>query len=396
MANTYLTPSMITREALRVLHQKLNFIGSINREYDASFADEGAKIGNTLRIRLPAQYTVQDGPNFVQQDYVEQQTSLTVSTQKHVGLSFTTADLTMNLDDFSQRVIAPAAAVLAAKMEADAFTMYKDVYNQVNGQTAAQTFRNILLGRKILTDNLTPPDDQRMIRLNTTDAVDLVDSLKGLFQDSASIARQYKEGVMGRTGGFEFAENTLLPRHTNGARVATTYLVNGANQTGSSLIVDTGTGAMKQGDVFTIANVFRVHPETKETTAVEQQFVVTADYVGGAGTVSISPPIYTSASGGQQNVNASPADNAQLTFVGVASTAYGLSLAYHKDAFTFATADLIMPRGVDMAAREVMDGISMRLVRDYNIGTDQIACRLDVLYGYKAIRPQLAVRLAAN
>ena len=396
MANTYLTPSMITREALRVLHQKLNFIGSINREYDASFANEGAKIGNTLRIRLPAQYTVQDGPNFVQQDYVEQQTSLTVSSQKHVGLSFTTADLTLSLDDFSRRVVEPAAAVLAARMEADAFSMYKDVYNQVNGQTAAQTFRNVLLGGKLLDDNLAPPDGNRMVRLNTLDNVDLVDSLKGLFQDSTQISRQYKDGVMGRTAGFEFAQNTLLPRHTNGARVATTYLVNGANQTGSSLVVDTGTGAMNKGDVFTIANVFRVHPETKETTAVEQQFVVTADYVGGAGTVSISPAIMPASFGGQQNVNVPPADNAQLTFVGAASTSYGLSLAYHKDAFTFATADLVMPRGVDMAAREVMDGISMRLVRDYNIGTDQIACRLDVLYGYKAVRPQLAGRLAAN
>jgi hypothetical protein len=394
MSNTFLTPSMITREALRVLHAKVNFIGSINRQYDSSFAQEGAKIGGTLRIRKPPRYIVSDGANLQVQDYVDEQVPLTISTQKHVGLQFTTADMTLSLDDFSARVIVPAVSVLATVIEADVLTnVYKDVYQQVNGNGSAQTFRNTLLGRKILNDSLAPSND-RMVRLNTLDNVDLVDSLKGLFQSSEKIKRQYDEGVMGYTAGFEFAENTQLPRHTNGARVATTYLVNGANQSGAGLIVDTGTGAMKKGDVFTIANVFRVHPETKQTTNVEQQFVVTADYVGGAGTIAISPAIVLS--GGQQNVNAAPADNAQLTFVGAASSSYGLSLAYQKDAFTFATADLVLPKGVDMAAREVMDGISMRLVRDYVIGTDTMACRLDVLYGYTSLRPELAVRLAAN
>jgi len=392
MANTLLTVDQITREALRILHQKLNFIGSINRQYDASFAQDGAKIGSTLRIRLPNEYTVSTGATLVKQDTTEQNTSLTVSTQKHVGMNFTSVDLTLSLDDFSKRIITPAMSVLASAIEADAFSMYKDVYQQVNGMGSAQTFANILNAGRLLTDALTPEDDDRYIRLNTRDNVDLVDSLKGLFQSSSEVSKQYTKGVMGTAAGFEFAQNTLIPRHQRGA--GSGYLVNGASQTGSSLIVDTGTGALSKGDVFTIANVFKVHPETKQTQSELQQFVVTADYAGGAGTISISPAIVTS--GARQNVSAGPADNAAITVAGTASTAHGLSLAYHKDAFTFATADLVMPKGVDMASRQVFDGISMRLVRQYDINDDVMPTRIDVLYGYKTLRPQLAARIAAN
>lgn len=392
MSNTILTPQAITREGLRILHQKLNFIGSINRSYDPQFSVEGAKIGTTLNIRLPNQYTVRSGATLSAQDTTETNTSLTVSQQKGVDVNFTSSELTLSLDDFSTRIIAPAMAVLAANIEADALSMQNSVYNQVNGQGSAQTLRNILLGRKALADNLAPADGQRFVRMNTQDNVDLVDSLKGLFNDTATISRQYKEGVVGSTAGFEFAENTLLSSFTRGAEAG--YLVNGASQVGNSLVVGTGTGAGGVGDVFTIAGVYRVHPETKVSTGALQQFILTAAFAGGAGTMSISPSIIVS--GSLQNVSASPASGAALTFAGTASTAYGQSLAYHKDAFTFATADLLMPRGVDMAARSVQDGISLRLVRQYDINNDKFPCRLDVLYGYKAIRPQLAVRLAAN
>jgi hypothetical protein len=393
MSNTFLTPNMITREALRILHQKLNFVGSINRQYDDSFANSGAKIGDTLRIRLPNQYTVRTGATLSAQDTVEQNTSLTIGTQKGVDLNFTSVDLTLSLDDFSSRIIEPAMAVLAASIEADALSMFKDVYNQVNGHGSAQTFKNMLLARKLLTDNLAPPDDSRAIRLNTTDNVDLVDALKGLFQDATAVAKQYRDGVMGRTAGFEFGENTHLSTFTRGAANGS-YAVNGASQTGATLAVKTGTGAMSKGDVFTIAGVYRVHPETKVSTGVLQQFVVTADYAGGAGNVSIAPSISTST--GTQNVSGSPADSAAITFAGTASTAAGISLAYHKDAFALATADLVMPQGVDFANRANYDGIAMRIVRQYDINNDKFPCRLDILYGYKTIRPQLAVRLAAN
>ena len=395
MANALLTPNQITREALRVLHQKLNFIGAINRTYDDSFAKDGAKIGSALRIRLPNQYTVRTGANLSAQDTTENQVTLNVTTQKGVDTQFTSADLTLSLDDFSQRIINPAMAVLAAAIEADAFAMALDIYNAVNNVGSAITFKNTLQARKILNDNLAPMDGQRSVILNTQDNVDLVDALKGLFQDSSEIKAQYRDGVMGHTAGFEFSENTLLPSQTTGTALsATTYTVNGANQTGSAVTVATGSTTFKKGDVVNLAGCNSVHPETKVSTGILQQFVVTADYAGGGGNLAISPAIVTS--GATQNVSGSPTNGGAVTKIGGASAIYKPSLAFHKDAFTFATADLVLPKGVDMASRAVMDGLSMRLVRQYDINYDRFPVRLDLLYGYQTIRPQLAARILSN
>lgn len=395
MANTLLTPSQITREALRVLHQKLNFIGAINRQYDDSFAKDGAKIGSALRIRLPNQYTVRTGAALSTQDTTENQVTLNVTTQKGVDTTFTSVEMTLSLDDFSKRIIDPAMSVLAASIEADAFSMALDVYNAVSNIGSAITFKNALQARKILNDNLAPMDGNRSVILNTQDNVDLVDALKGLFQDSSEIKAQYRDGVMGHTAGFEFSENTLLPTQTTGtALAATTYTVNGASQVGSAITVATGSTTFKKGDVVTFAGCFRVHPETKTVLGDLQQFVVTADYAGGAGNLAIAPAIVTS--GGTQNVSASPTNGGAVAKIGGASAVYKPSLAFHKDAFTFATADLVLPKGVDMASRAVMDGISMRLVRQYDINADKFPVRLDVLYGYQTLRAQLACRILSN
>lgn len=395
MANTILTATAVTREALRVLHQKLNFVGTITRDYDDRFAQSGAKIGDTLKIRLPNQYKVRTGAalstNPPDLDTTESSVDLKVQTQKGVDLNFTSVDLTLNLDDFSERILEPAMSVLAANIEADAMSMYKDIYNQVNGQGSAATFMKVLQGRKILVDNLAPLT-ARTCNLNTQDNVDMVNDLKALFNDKTTISKQNREGFMGRTAGFDFMENTLWPAHVRGAGAG--YLVNGAGQSGATLAVNTGTGAVKAGDVFILAGVFRVHPETKQSTGLQQQFVVTADYAGGAGNLSISPAIVTT--GASQNVSGSPGAGAALTFAGTASAAHGISMAYQKGAFAFATADMIMPRGVDFASREVFDGVSMRIVRQYDINNDKFPCRLDVLYGFKTVRPQLACRLANN
>lgn len=395
MANTLLTPTAVTREALRILHQKLNFIGNINRQYDDSFAKSGAKIGDSLKIRLPNQYTVRSGATLSTQDTAETSTTLQVATQKGVDLNFTSTDLTLSLDDFSKRILEPAMAVLAANMEADAMSMFLDVYNNVNNIGSAITMNKLLTGRKALNDNLAPLDNDRTALLNTQDNVDLIDALKGLFQDSNAIAKQYRDGVMGRTVGFDFYENTLIPSQTTGTALsATTYVVNGAGQTGSTVVVATGSTTFKKGDIVTFAGCNRVHPETKADTGVLQNFVVTADYAGGAGSLAISPAIVTS--GGTQNVSASPTNSGAVTKVGGASAVYRPSVLFHKDAFTFATADLVMPQGVDFSAREMQDGLSMRIVRQYDINNDKFPTRLDVLYGYKTIRPQLACRLLNN
>lgn len=399
-ANTILTPTAVTREALRVLHQKLNFVGTITREYDDSFAKSGAKIGDTLKIRLPNEYKVRSGATLDAQDTKEQSVDLKVQTQKGVDLNFTSVDLTLSLQDFSDRILEPAMSVLAANIEADAMSMYKDVYQSV-WATGAATFANILKGRKMLVDALAPLTN-RTANLNTQDNVDLVDALKGLFQDSTQIAKQYREGYMGRTAGFDFMENTLWPGHArgsaNGSYTTSTLVgVIPANSETpiSTITLATGSGTWKNGDVFTIANVFRVHPESKASTGVLQQFVVTADSAGGAGNITISPAIITG--GPRQNVVIpTTSATAALVVAGTLSKQSGTSLLYQKGAFAFATADMQMPKGVDFSAREVFDGISMRIVRQYDINNDRFPARLDVLYGYKTIRPQLAVREHTN
>lgn len=393
MANTILTPTAVTREALRILHQKLTFIGSINRQYDDKFAQEGAKIGTDLKIRLPNQYVVTDGAALTTQDTTEGSVTLQVTSQKHVGMNFTSAELALSMDDFSKRIIEPAMAVLAAAVEADALgTMRKDVYQQANNTAAAITFANILGGRRKLNEALAPQGDRTAL-LSSNDAAGIVDTLKGLFQDDSQIAKQYREGVMGRAAGFDFAESTHLSTQTRGD--AASYVVNTSTgiTSGTATITTTGgTGTINVGEPFTVAGVNAVHPESKADTGVLQQFVVTtAQTATGAWPVSPTPVT----SGAKQNIviNSAGASKA-VTIVGTASTNYGQSMVYHKDAFTFATADLVMPKGVDWGAREVYDGISLRIVRDYDINNDRLPCRVDILYGYKTLRAQLACRLA--
>lgn len=396
MANTLLTIDMITREALVIFHQMANFIGNVNRDYDDSFAQDGAKIGSNLRIRLPNEYVIRTGATLSTQDTVEQKVDLPIKSQYGVDLNFTSSDLTLSLDDFSSRIIQPAVSVLVANVEAAFYgDVYKSVYNIVDNDGNAITFKNTLQAKAQLTKNLAPPA-QRYCGLDPDHTVDLVDVLKGLFQDSGAIASQYREGMMGRTGGMDFLENTHFSDHQTGTAAKTSgYLVNGASQTGATLTVDTGTTTFLEGDIITIAGVNRVHPETKVDTGELQTFVVTADSGASATSLAISPSITTST--GAQNVTGSPAENAAITKVGAgASELLKGSLAWQRDAFTFATADLVMPRGVDMASRQVLDGVSMRMVRDYDINNDKFPCRLDILPAWVATRPKAACRIHAD
>lgn len=398
MANDILTPTEVTREALAILHQKLNFIGSINRQYDSRFANEGAKIGDTLQIRLPNEYTVRTGATLSTQDTQETSVSLTVATQKGVDVNFSSKELTMDIQDFADRILEPAMAVLAANIEADVFNVYKDVYNLVGtAGTTPNSYRTLGLARKRLADSLAPTS-MRSMQLGTDEQVELTDALKGLFQSSTEIDKQYKEGLMGKTAGFGMIyENTLRPVHTNGSMGGTPLIDTAAAASGDTTIHIDGVTAgntWTKGTVFTIAGVYEVHPETKATTTRLQQFVVTADttFTGGEADVPISPSLVST--GGRQNISALPADNAAVTVVGSAAGVYAQNLAYHKDAFVFASADLedVSKYGA-WGAREVYDGISMRIARQYDITNDKVPCRIDVLYGYLAARPQLASRI---
>jgi len=397
MANTLLTTDKILRESLRVLHAKLNFIGRVNRSYDSSFAQSGAKIGDTLRIRLPAQYEVTDGAVLTAQDTVEKNTSLAITSRKHVGAKFTDEELQMDIDSFSELHLEPAMSVLAAKAESDMInSVYKQVYNQVNNVASDMTYKLIGNGRKLLVDNLVPQDNTVTACLNTSDNLDLNDALKGLFNPQSTIGANFREGGIGRTSGYSFFENTHMPRHTTGTDDGTgDYLTDSATaQTGASLTIDTGAGTMTAGDVFTVAGVNRVHPETKVDTGNLQQFVVTTAIGASATTITFTPEII--ATGPYQNVSNGAANNQALTKVGGNAAAHDVSLGFHRDAFAFATADLPVPGGMDMAGRKVMDGISMRFVRGFDIVNSRFVSRFDITYGFNAIRPELAHRWANN
>lgn len=393
MANTILTPTEVTRAALSILHQKLNFVGNVYRGYDDRFAKSGAKIGDTLTIRLPNEYTVRSGASLSTQDTTETSTTLTVSTQKGVDTTFSSAELTLDIQDFSDRILEPAMSVLAANIEADALSMYKDVYNFVDGDAAAFAFGALVDAKTKLGNNLAPSGDRCMV-MNMTHANKLIKDRKDAFNPNSDVSKMFREGLVDRVAGFDLYENTLLVPHTTGTAAKTTgYLTNaGTAQTGATLVVDTGTTSFLKGDVITIAGVFRVHPETKATTSELQQFVVTANSGTSATSLAISPAIV--ASGARQNVSNGAADNQAIVKVGAGANETTIeSLAFHKNAFTFATADLVLPEGVHFAAREVMDGISMRIIRDYSISDDTFPCRIDVLYGYKTLRAQLAARV---
>ncbi len=390
MPNTILTPTAVTREALRVLHQKLNFIGTINRQYDDSFARDGAeggKIGPDLKIRLP------------NQDTTETSVTLTVSTQKGVDLNFTSSDLTLSLQDFSERILDPAMSVLAANVEYDAMSMYKNVNQAVWNTGSALTLAHVLSGGKILNDSLTPPN--RQANLDTQQMVDLVTDGKALFNDSKEISKQYRDGQVGRAVGLDFSQNSMWAAHTRGgadanATVDTRTSSIPIDSTGvAALTMASGSGTFLTGDVFTIGNCFKVHPETKASTGILQQFVVTANNAGGAVSIAFSPTIILA--GPKQNcVIPTTSATAALLPLGTANSVDNTGLLYHKNAFAFATADLVMPKGVDFAAREVLDGVSIRVVRQYDINSDKFPCRLDILYGYKTLRASQAARLHNN
>jgi len=414
MANTILTPTMITREALRVLHQKCNFIGNVNRQYDDKFAKTGAKIGTALNIRMPSKYSVRTGAAISYQEHVERSTALNVSSQYGVDVSFTSVELTMNLDDFSERIIDPAMAQLAAKIEGDCMaTAYKLVNNYTNAHaTNDLTYKLFQQGGANITKQLAPLS-QRAAILTPDSMVEFADVTKGLFHDSSSIKKLYREGMMGRTAGFDVYESTLTPGHTTGS-FAGTPLTTGAalgtsttanawvSQTTMSSDGITSAKTIKAGDIVTFgtvaAGLVDVHPETKASTGKLKTFVVQGDLEAPSGETMelvVKPAVIWGSGNAYQNCTLTNSDtnNMTVSLIGAVSSAFAQDLQFHKDAFVFATADLedVSQYGA-WGARESMDGISMRLARQYAIGTDTVPTRIDILFGFAGLYPELANR----
>jgi hypothetical protein len=416
MANSILTPTMITREALRVLHGKLSFVGACNRQYDSRFAQSGAKIGETLNIRMPPKYSVRTDTTFAAQDHVERSTPLTVSSRAGIDVSFSSQELTMNLDEFSKVVIEPAITQLAAHIESDCLNRAYKLVPNFNGTTTTSgqlTFKQLDGLGSILTENLAPYSDRTVI-LTPQSRNEFADAVKGLFQDSSSVSKIYREGMLGRTSGFDVYESTFLPSHTTGS-LAGTPLVTGASQgtatttnawvSQTAVDIDGATGGttLKAGDIITFgtvaAGLVECHPESKVSLGRLKRFVVQADTTLTTTTVAVTvkPGLIYGAGNAYRNCilnGTTNTDNMTVTRIGNVSTAYGQNLAFHKDAFVFATADLVDVSNLGAwGSRQVMDGISMRLVKQYDISTDAVPARFDILYGFAGLYAQeLAVR----
>lgn len=416
MANSLLTMTAVTRESLAVLHQKCNFIGSMNRDYDGSHAREGAKIGDTLKVRRPNEFVTRSGLTMNAQDTDETSVDLTIDEVLGVDLEYGSLDLTLSMESLRERTLEPAMARLAAKIESTVINkLYKLVPYQVSAlssgtptYTADLNYVDVQRANQVLTENLAPYS-QRTANLTPAMHRTLVADMKGLFNPQAQLGEQFRDGMIGaKTGGFDqYYENTLWPTFTSGSDDGTgDYLTDiaagEADGTAGLLHIDTGAGTFKAGDIITIANVFDVHHETKDAYSHLKPFVVTADYAGGEGDLAISPSIVTS--GGRQNVSAAAADGAAITKVQdtlagtalAASKSHPVALAYHRDAFLFATADLALPEGQNLAARAVMDGISLSLIGGFDITTRKFPYRFDVAFGSAVYRESQACRIVAN
>jgi len=398
MSNSILTIDMITRKALEILENNLVITRNVNRQYDDSFAVEGAKIGSTLRIRLPDRALVTDGAALQVQDDNEQFTTLTVSTQKHIGVNFTSAELTMQLDDFAERVLKPRISQLASSIDADVANSYKYIGNTVGTPgTTPSTSLVLLQAQQKLNENAAVMSP-RYATVNPAANAGLVEGMKGLFNPTDTISKQFKNGMMG-TGVLGYDEINMsqsIKQFTTGTRAATGGTTSAAVTTegATSIAMTVGSGeTVKQGDVFTIADCYAVNPQTRESTGSLFQFVAAADATAVSTAITVTVAPMYSAANALATMLTLPATSKAVIFVGAASTQYPQNLVYHKDAITFATADLLLPQGVDMAARAVHNGISLRVVRQYDINNDRMPCRIDVLYGFSVIRPQMGVRL---
>lgn len=401
MANSILTIDMITNEASRILENELVITGNVNRQYDKSFAVEGAKIGDTLRVRLPDRVLVRTGAALQVANENQQWTTLTCSSQKGVDIAFSSAEQAMKLDNFSDLILKPRISQLAASIDYDVASGVVPYIAQTVGTvgTTPATSQVLLAGQQKLSEAAAPMDP-RYCTVNPAANAGLVEGMKGLFNPGSTISDQFKSGRMGQNvlGYKEIAMSQSISTFTCGSRASTgaTVTTTVAAQ-GQATIAVTTAGAsdtIKKGDVFTIGSVYAVNPQTRVSTGSLYQFVATADVTasGSAATVTVAP-IYWGSTQALATIDSVPTAAAAIVFVGAASVSYPTNLIYQRDAIAFVTADLELPKGVAMASRVNHNGISLRIVQAYDVTQDRMITRLDVLYGYGVLRPELACRL---
>ncbi len=402
MANALVTIDMVTREALRIAHEKCQFIGTTDRQYDDSYAKTGAKIGASLRVRYPNQYTRTQGSRVMDvQDQNERTGSITVATQDHVDMRFNSAELALTIDEISKRYIEPAMSVLVSGIESDYIAASTKATYNVAGTagTPPVTLAGPGAARAKLNQYLAPKDSNRYIQMDSVTMGGLVNGAAAYFNPGTDLSEQYREGMIARTSMATYYENDRMWSMVNGSDVTGTL-------DAASLVTDGGNTmdmhttiavtAVNVGQVFTVAGVYACHPETKAAYSSLQQFTITAI---GASTVTVSPATYwtgprknvVSATGGTLTV--ATFNSAALVFVGAASTSYGQNLMYHKEAFQFVTADLPIMDDAAKCVRRVQDGLSLRVWQASDIRNDELLMRIDLLYGFAALRPEWACRI---
>lgn len=402
MANQLLTITMITKEALRILENMLTFTLQVNRKYDSQFGRDGAKIGSVLNIRKPVRYVDAQGQGLILQDVTETSVPLALTTQYQRAFTFASADLALSIDEYSKRFIKPALASMANQIDRDGLLQYVNVYNTVGTPgTPITTVASYLAAGQRLNEEAAPME--RSLVIGPAAQASIVGGLTGLFNPQTTISTQYRKGLMTKdTLGFDWYMDQNIVSETVGPLGGSPTVNATAGQTGSSIVTTGWTAAaasrLNVGDVFTLAAVFAVNPQSHQSTGVLRQFTVTAPFSSdgsGNGTINFSPPIITS--GPFQTVTVAPAALAVITPLGAAGTVSPQGLAFHEDAFTFACVDLPLPGGVDMASRKSDDqlGMSIRAVRSYDINQDRWPLRLDLLGGWATIYPELAVRIAS-
>jgi hypothetical protein len=391
-SNALLTPSLITKETLVILENNLVAAGKVNRQFENQFV----KIGATLTVRKPNKFRVVSGPALQIQDITEPSSSITVSQQNHVDFQFSSTELTLTIEEYSERYCKPAAVEIANQLDYSVLTNFNQVFNQVGSAgSLPSTFASLAaVGQRM--DEGAVPQDGRVLILNPAAYWSIANGLVGSFV--TQVAAPALKGFLANIANFEIYMDQNLQQQTYGAQGGTPR-VNGASQTGSSLVTNGWTagvaGLLNIGDVFTIAGVYAVNPKApRASTGALQNFLVTATAAsdsGGNSTISIYPAITTS--GAYQTVTASPANLAAITVLGSASTSYFQNLAFVRDAFGLVCVPLELPGGVDFAAREMWKGISMRIVRAFDIFNDVTPCRIDILFGTATWYPELACRL---
>ena len=415
MANNLLTISKITNEALMVLENELTFTSEVDRNYDDQFAVVGAKIGNTVNVRRPGRFIGTTGPALNVEDFNETSVPVTLATQFHVDTQFTTQDLALSLDMFSDRVLKPAVAAIANKIDRDGLVMAKNNTANIVGTagTPPTGLITYLTGQAYLDSEGAPRDGRRSCIVEPFTSATIVDSLKGLFIPTAEISAQYTKGLMGRdSGGMNWKMDQNVVSQTFGSystatlacatTTATGFLTSGWASTSTiALTATTASAGLQQGDVITIAGVYAVNPQNRQAYGSNKlrNFVVTSNVTvatSGTTSVTVSPAVI---SGGQfQNVAVlSTSATAVVTPFNNTGVVSPQNMIMHKNAFTLAVADLELPDGVHFAGRasDKEIGLSMRVVRQYTINNDSIPTRLDVLYGWAPLYPELACRVAA-